>query len=337
MKTRSHFAVILRILLFTTLIGVLLAGIVIAIQRPISGRTHSFEALFTDASGLKTNADVRMFGVAVGKLTAIDLDGTNAKVRFTVNQDRAVFETSTFAIRYQNLIGQRYIDIKQPDATGPILKPDTMIGTERTIPSFDITTLFNGLEPVLKEFSPDALDQFMQNAIAVIEGDGTAIGATLDAIGTLSDYVSDRQSVISALLRNFRSVSEQLGGKSPETATLIRGISEVFVSLQAQFDGLIDFINVAPSVLGPLNSLLAAVGLTRPDNPDVQTDLRLLFPDPETAVDVLNKLPGLLQSLTVLLPDPNTDIDTTCSSGAAELPGVLSVLIAGQRISVCNG
>lgn len=337
MKSRSNLAVILRILLFTTAIGVLLAGIVVAIQRPISGATHSFEALFTDASGLKTNADVRMFGVAVGKVTAIDLDGTNAKVRFTINQDRDVFETSTFAIRYQNLIGQRYIDIKQPNATGPILKPDTMIGTEHTVPSFDITTLFNGLEPVLKEFSPDALNQFMQNAIAVIEGDGTAIGATLDAIGTLSAFVSDRQSVISALLRNFRSVSEQLGGKSPETATLINGISEIFVTLQAQFDSLIDFINVAPSVLGPLNSLLTAVGLTRPDNPDLQTDIRLLFPDPETAVDVLNKLPGLLQSLIVLLPDPNSDYDKTCSSGAAEVPGVLSVLIAGQRISVCNG
>ena len=139
------------------------------------------------------------------------------------------------------------------------------------------------------------------------------------------------------LLRNFEQVYQQLGGKSPETATLIRGISDVFVNLQKQFEGLMDFVDAAPSVLGPLNNLFAALGFTQPDNPDLQNDLRLLFPDPDTAIDLLNKLPGLLQTLTNLIPDPNNPIDPTCANGAAEVPQVVAVLIAGQRISICNG
>jgi phospholipid/cholesterol/gamma-HCH transport system substrate-binding protein len=337
MRKRSQTGLVLRLVVFTALIGVLLAGIVIAIQRPIDGKTRTFEALFTDASGLRANADVRMYGVAVGKVTGIDLDNNQARVRFTVVQDRPVFDTSKVAIRYQNLTGQRYVDIQQPDSPGTTLDPGTVIGTDRTVPSFDITALFNGMEPVLAEFSPEAVNQFLQNAIAVIEGDGKAVGSTLDAIEKLSAFVSNRQQVISVLLRNFEQVYQQLGGKSPETATLIRGISDVFVNLQKQFEGLMDFVDAAPSVLGPLNNLFAALGFTQPDNPDLQNDLRLLFPDPDTAIDLLNKLPGLLQTLTNLIPDPNNPIDPTCANGAAEVPQVVAVLIAGQRISICNG
>ncbi|AYF76797.1 MCE family protein [Nocardia yunnanensis] len=330
-------AVAFRLVLFTALIGALLAGIVLVIQRPVSGRTEAFDAILTDASGLRRNDDVRMFGVAVGKVTAIDLDGTQAKVRFTMQRDRPLYQTSTLAIRYQNLTGQRYLDIKQPDTAGARVRSGTTIGVEHTVPSFDITSLFNGMEPVLAEFSPDALNQFMRNAIAVIEGDGTKVGTTLDAIGKLSGYVTDRQAVISVLLRNFERVAEQLGGKSPETATLIKGISDVFVNLQKQFEGLMDFVDVAPSVLGPLNSLLARLGFTEPENLDLQNALRQLLPDPQASVDFLDKLPGLLQSIIATIPARDNRVDTTCHSGAAEVPAPLAVLIAGQRISLCNG
>ncbi|AYF79595.1 MCE family protein [Nocardia yunnanensis] len=314
-----------------------MAGIIVAIQRPINGHTIDLEATFTDASGLHTNDDVRMFGVAVGKVSAIDLVDGRARVRFTVQRDRPVYDSSTLAIRYQNLTGQRYVDIKQPDHPGTRLTAGASIGAEHTIPSFDITALFNGMEPVLAEFSPDALNHFMSNAIAVIEGDGTAVGTTLDAIEKLSAYVSDRQAVISLLLRNFEQVAQHLGGKSPEAATLIKGISDVFVNLQKQFEGLMDFVNVAPSVLGPLNSLLARLGFTQPDNPDLQQDLRYLFPDPQTTVDLLNRLPGLLQSLIALLPATPAGVDRTCSKGSAEVPAPLAVLIGGQRVSICKG
>ncbi|MBL1079603.1 MCE family protein [Nocardia sp. 2] len=335
----SNRALVVRVVAFTAVIVGLLSAIVLVIQRPISGATSTFEAMFTDASGLRTNADVRMFGVAVGKVTAIDLDGTRARVRFTVVRDRPVYQTSTLAIRYQNLAGQRYIDVKQPDTAGPRRDSGSLFDTDHTTGSFDITALFNGMAPVLKEFSPDALNQFTRNAIAVIEGDGSAVSPTLEAIGTLSQYASDRQALISVLLRNFEQVSQQIGGKSPEAATLIKGISDIFVNLQKQFDGLMDFVGVAPPILGALNNLLAAIGLTHPDNPDLQADLRLAFPDPDAAIDLLNKIPGLVQSLIAVIPSGPAagQIDMTCRNGVAEVPTALAVLIAGQRISVCNG
>ncbi|NNH72776.1 MCE family protein [Nocardia uniformis] len=326
-----------RFALFVAAMMLLTAGIVQAIQRPIAGDTNSFTALFADSSGLKTGDDVRMFGVAVGKVKSIALDGKRARVGFTVHRDRPVYRSSILSIRYQNLAGQRYIEVRQPDSPGERLAAGATVGLDHTTGSFDITSLFNGMEPVLKEFSPEAVNQLAVNALAVLQGDGTRIGATLDAIGTLSGFATDRQAVISVLLRNFKQIADQIGGTSPEAGILIQGISDVFVNLQKQFDGLMDMVDVAPSIFTPINNLLATLGFTYPANPDLDNDLQRLFPDPDAAIDTLSRLPGLLQSLIALMPAGNTGVDLTCSRGRAEVPAVVDVLIRGQRIAVCKG
>ncbi|GAB2544281.1 MlaD family protein [Nocardia heshunensis] len=331
----SLLGIAVRFGIFATVMVVLLVGIVAAIQRPVAGGARSFDALFTDVSGLRTGSDVRMYGVAVGKVSDIDLDGGNARVRFSVQNDRPVYEASRLAIRYQNLTGQRYIDIQQPDRAGAPARSGTTIGLEHTSGSFDITTLFNGMEPVLKEFSPEAVNQLAVNARAVLEGDGSRVGATLNAVGVLSAYATDRQAVISALLHNFDQIAQQIGGKSPEAGLLIDGISTVFVNLQKQFDGLMDAVDVAPPVLGALNNLLAALGFTHPGNPDLDADLRSLFPDPQTLLDTIGKLPAFIQSLTAAVP-VRAGVNFTCSHGQAQLPAVADILISGQRIAVCN-
>ncbi|MGX1778829.1 MCE family protein [Nocardia brasiliensis] len=332
--------VLLRLGLFTAVMLALLALVATAIMRPVQGETTDYRAEFTDASGLRTGDDVRMFGVQVGKVTAIELHDAQALVRFTIQQDRPVFAGSVFAIRYQSLTGQRYIDVRQPDSPGERLGSGSRIGTDKTVPSFDITQLFNGLEPVLAEFSPGALNKFAENVLAVIQGNGSGIGPTLDAFEKMSRYVNDRQTLLSTIVSNLQGISDQIGGRSPYLITLLRGLAEVFTVFRDKVAGLIDFAMVAPSALGPLNNMLATLGFTEHRNPNLEQDLRRLFPNPQEALDLLGRLPGLLQAFDNLLPSPRAtagSIDLTCARGPAAVPAPFAVLIAGQRISICNG
>ncbi|MFE3189787.1 MlaD family protein [Nocardia sp. NPDC059240] len=340
MKRPTLRGVLVRLGVFTAVMGVLLAVVITAITRPVGGRTDGYSAAFTDASGLKSGDDVRMYGVQVGKVTGIDLRGNQARVRFTVQSDRPIYTASVLAIRYQSLTGQRYIDVRQPDSSGTRLPPGSAIDADKTVPSFDITQLFNGLQPVLQEFSPGALNKFAESVLAVIQGDGTGIGPALDAFEKLSRYVTDRQTVLSAIVSNLRSISDQIGGKSPYLITLLKGLADVFTVFQDQVDGLLQLAAVTPSTLAPLNSIMSILGLTVFDNPSLDKDFRLLFPDPQAALDLLGTLPGLLQSMSNLLPPadvPPGQLQLSCSKGQAQLPDPLSILIAGQRISICNG
>ncbi len=321
---------------FSVAMIVILATIVGAIQRAPSGPVQHHTALFTDANGLKSGDDVRMFGVAVGKVAAVGLRGNDAAVELRVQQGHAIYTNSTLAIRYQTLTGQRYVDIQQSPQPGGELAAGATIGTDRTVPSFDITTLFNGLQPVLAELSPAALNQFTESLLAVIEGNGSGIGPALDAIGKLGRHVSDRQVVISALMRNLAEISDKIGGRSPHLVVLLARIADVFTSLEQKIAGLVDFALTAPPVLAPLDSLLATFGLTPNTNPDIDTLVRKAFPDPGEAVELLQKIPSVLAALNTAIPS-STSVPRTCSRGAADdVPPVLQVLVDGQKVTICK-
>lgn len=325
-----------RLIIFAAAMCGVLALVFAAIARPVSGPTTGYRAMFTDANGLKSGDDVRLYGVAVGKVQAIHLDGADASVRFTTRTSTKIYRNTRLAIRYQNMTGQRYVDIQQPDRPAGALAAGALISTAQTVPSFDITSLFNGLRPVLTTLSPGELNSFTESMIALIEGNGTGVGPALDAIGKLGSYVGDRQQVISVLMRNLGEISDKIGGKSAGLVTLLRNLADVYESLQVNMNGLVDFAETAPPVLNPLDDLLATLGLTVGDNPDVNTLIRKIFPDPHQAVDVLSRLPAVLSALNQAIPN-FAGQGPLCSKGKADVPQALRVLLAGQAVVVCNG
>ncbi|MFD0364161.1 MlaD family protein [Nocardia sp. GCM10030253] len=326
-----------RLGVFAVVMAVVLSLILAAIKRPVSGDTEAHDALFTDANGLKVGDDVRMYGVQVGKIERISLDGIRAKVRLTVTTSTPIYDNSTLAIRYQNLTGQRYIDLQQQPDPGVRLPAAAAIDTKMTVPSFDVTSLFNGLKPVLATMSPEAVNQFTESMLAVIEGDGSGLGPAMDAIGKLSKYVGDRQQVIATLVRNMSDIADRVGGRVHYLVPLLARLTDIFQALQANIGGLAEFAMTAPSVLAPLDRLLNTFGLTEHSGPDVDALIRGLFPDPREAVEVFGRLPGLLASVDAALPRTVAGWQPECSKGNADLPKPVQVLIAGQKVAICNG
>ncbi len=333
----SVFGSAWRLTAFAVTMIVILGLVVVAIQRPVSGDTAEYSAVFTDANGLRTGDDIRRFGVQVGKVEDISLRGNQAVVRFTLRADSPLYDNSRLAIRYQNLTGQRYVDLQNEATPAGRTAAGSTVGVDRTIPSFDVTMLFNGLEPVLATFSPEALNRFTASLLAVIEGDGNGIGPALAAIGTLSSYAADRQAVITAMISNLSAISDKLGGRSHNLVTLLTKVTDVFSSLQIKVNGLIDFAMTAPPVLGPIDSLLATLGLTEDTNPDLEDTLRTAVPDPTAVADVLAQLPGLLAGLRQSLGPVTSGVDPVCTKGQAEVPAPLAILFDGQQVSVCKG
>ncbi|MFE3543807.1 MCE family protein [Nocardia sp. NPDC059177] len=332
MKTRS---LALRVVVAVALMAVVLVGVLRLIERPVRGDTDTYTALFTDANGLRAGDDVRLHGVQVGKVAGIELAGTLARVRFSVVRDRPVYTTTTVAVRYQNLTGFRYLDLVQPDRPGETRAPDAEFGTTETIPAFDITTLFKGLQPVLAQLSTDEINRFTTSMLAVIQGDGTGLGPALDAVDTLSRYASDRQVVISTLVRNLGQISDRLGGRSGQAVQLLTNLTNLFTAIAEKLPGLVDFSMTIPPVIEPIQSMLRTAGITGDENHDLDLVLRNAFPDQQVAVAVFDRLPGLIQSMAALVPAADGG-GLRCSQGVAVAPEPLQVLIAGQGVVLCH-
>ncbi|WP_225728579.1 MULTISPECIES: MlaD family protein [unclassified Nocardia] len=326
-----------RLGLFAAVMMVVLALVLTAIKRPVAGDTEAHDAIFTDANGLKVGDDVRMYGVQVGKVEGISLEGDKAKVRLTVKTATPIYDNSTLAIRYQNLTGQRYIDLQQQPNPGVRLPANARIDAKMTLPSFDVTSLFNGLKPVLATMSPETVNQFTESMLAVLQGDGNGLGPALDAIGKLSKYASDRQAVIGTVVRNMSDLADKVGGRVHYLVPLLARLTDIFQALQQNIGGLAEFAMSAPSVLGPVDRLLSTIGLTKDSGQDLDALIRSLFPDPKQAVEVFGRLPGLLSAIDASLPRTVAGWQPECSKGTMQAPAPLRMLIAGQQVTLCNG
>jgi phospholipid/cholesterol/gamma-HCH transport system substrate-binding protein len=139
------------------------------LQRDIAGPTTSYSAIFSDVSGLVEGDDVRVAGVRVGRVDNVELTGGNqAKVTFRVRSNQTLYNTTLASVTYQNIIGQRYLGLTQGSAQNEgerrRLPAGGQIPEERTNPSFDISYMLNGFEPLFTELDPKQVDN-LTNAI----------------------------------------------------------------------------------------------------------------------------------------------------------------------------
>ena len=119
-----------KVITFFALSAVMLLLLVNTMIDDVGGDTFSYDARFTEVSGLRTGDDVRVAGVQVGKVTAVEVDpasGNTALVGFTLRRDQPLRSNATLVMRYQNLLGQRYLSLVQPKQHGAVMPENSVV------------------------------------------------------------------------------------------------------------------------------------------------------------------------------------------------------------------
>lgn len=301
------------------------------------GDRVSYDARFDDVSGLYTGDDVRLSGVLVGTVTAIDLDGGRAKVAFEVDAAHAVRSTTQAAVRYQNLLGQRYLELVQPDDAGTELPSGSSMGDDMTIPSFDITTLFDGFEPIFEVLDTEQVNRFAQNVLDLVQGDGSGLGPVLRDLDGLTTYAQQREDLIVLLVRNLGAISGVVGQRSEQLGRLFAELDRVVSTFGDQADDLLAAVDDINAGQGPFLD----IGEQLRDTYDseygpVDAAFKRVVPGAQQIVDLLAMVPGLLRSVDDTLKSSPERQVYACSSGDAGIPGIGSVMLGNQQLVVCR-
>lgn len=324
---------VVRLTIFVAIVTACSIIIVTALRTPVEGDQVEYDALFSDVSGLFAGDDVRMSGVQVGKVEAVELDGVDARVRFTVQSDRPVFRTTQPAIRYQNLLGQRYIELIQPDGTPARAETGHTFPLESTISSFDVSKLFNGFRPLFDTLDSAQLNQFGENILRVLQGDGAGIGPVLADLDSLTKYAKDREAVIVLLIRNLGEISNQIAGKSAQVGDLVEQLGGLLSRFSTKADEIVASTKTANRALQPAVELLEQLEDSYNQSYQPLDGLfRRLTPRADQLVEILSLVPSLLSGL-------NTSTSTasySCTSGGADIPGIGNVVLGNQRLVVCK-
>ncbi|WP_024801452.1 MCE family protein [Nocardia sp. BMG51109] len=226
------------------------------LARSVDGDTNSYSATFSDVLGLRVNDDVRMAGVRVGKVKEIELDGDHrAKVTFDVERDQTLFGNTKALVRYQNLIGQRYLALA-PGKTGDAvpLRNNGSIPLDRTEPSFDISGLLNGFQPLFQTLQPEQINNLSNTFIMALQGDGVSLSTFLTQAAGLAGDFQRRDAILTDVITNLSATMQGLAKRGDELETLVTQTRALIGGLYEQGQSLQQStVQIADATTGLVN------------------------------------------------------------------------------------
>lgn len=271
MASRVRFRVTsvhIKVIAFFTTSALLLVLLSNTLADKVDGPTREFRAEFADVSGLRTGDDVRVAGVQVGKVTSIEVNGERgdtAMVAFTLAEDQPLLSNTSLVMRYQNLLGQRYLSLVQPERRGDELEEGATVPIERTSPGFDLTALLNGFRPLFDVLEPEDVNELSESVIKVLQGEGGTVADLLDQTAQLTDFLADRDDLFAALFDNLTPVLVDLAGRGDELRGTIRQLTTFMSGLARNrkvfgrtIDNIAEVIDTSEAFLRNVRGPLAA-------------------------------------------------------------------------------
>jgi len=363
-RNATTIAAGIKLLVFT-ICSILVTGLLAAIMGNFGfGDSTEYRAVFSTASMLEKGDDVRVAGVSVGEVKKVEhYHRTQALVTFSVKSDVPLTTTSRAEIRFLNLVGDRYLALEAgdeaggalPDAmdeqgddgvggdsggdapsTGTPLKSGATIPVAQTAPALDLTTLFNGFQPLFQALDPKQVNELSLNLVRVLQGEGGTIQELLANTASLTNSLADRDELIGQVVNNLTQTLDTVDQRHQELNTLV-------TELQRWMGDLARDRNTIGSSLDNISDLTVVVAdLLREGRPIVKSDLVKL----KQLARLLNK-PKNQQQITELLdrlPESMTDQTRTgtygswysyyvCGfSGRITLPGNLGTIPGLQQV-----
>ncbi|WP_039803345.1 MCE family protein [Nocardia araoensis] len=236
------------------------------LARIVSGDTYTYSATFSDVLGLHEGDDVRMAGVRVGKVEKIELGRdahlkkSVAKVTFVVQRDQTIYNDTKALVRYQNLIGQRYVALAPGKGSNPApLKNNGSIPIDRTEPSFDISGLLNGFQPLFQVLQPEQVNRLSETFIQALQGDGVSLSAFIVQAAQLATDFQRRDAILSDVITNLSGVMSGLAKRGDELETLVTQTRALIGGLYDQGQSLLasteQIASATTSVVGMLDRI----------------------------------------------------------------------------------
>jgi phospholipid/cholesterol/gamma-HCH transport system substrate-binding protein len=203
----------------TTLATALLA---ITIGNITFGAKKSYQAVFSDATGVVKGDDIRVAGVKVGSVQGVKIvNRTQALVEFSVEETTRLTESTYATIRYRNLVGQRYIALTQGTGGEDVLREDATIPVDRTQPALDLTVLFNGFKPLFAAMTPSDVNKLSYELIRVFQGEGGTLEGLLRSTASVTNTLASRDQLIGDLIANLNQTLVTVGSRDDQLSDLI--------------------------------------------------------------------------------------------------------------------
>lgn len=253
----SHRSMVIKVSIFTLAMLLVSAGLVVIFGDFRFGPESTYHATFTDASRLKAGQKVRIAGVPVGAVSGVKLNPDNTiDVTFGVDKRYTLYSSTRAVIRYENLVGDRYLEITSGPGELRKLPPGGTINAQHTQPALDLDALLGGLRPVLKGLDADKVNTISSAVIELLQGQGGALANVLSDTSAFSSALGQRDQLIGDVITNLNTVLGTVDQRSAQFSASVDQLQQLITGLAKNKDDIAGAIPPLASTTTDLTELL---------------------------------------------------------------------------------
>jgi phospholipid/cholesterol/gamma-HCH transport system substrate-binding protein len=281
---------------------------------PLKPKGYQFNVAFREAGQLAQEADVRISGVSVGKVKAIETDKGSGASDATIELESryAPIPMDTKAIlRQKTLLGETYVELTPGSRAARTVPEDGRLPAGQVAPTVELDEIFRAFD----EKTRRAFGVWMQQLALATQGRGRDIS---DAIGNLAPFAEDTTTLLKILnaqdanvqsvVRDTGEVFDALSERDGQLRSLIESSNRVFATTAARSRELEETFRALPTFERESQTTVSRLTKFSRDTNPLVTQLR---PAARELSPTMEQLSALAPDLKALFRDLNPLIDAS--------------------------
>jgi len=253
----SHRSMVIKVSVFAVVMLLVAAALVVVFGDFRFGPESTYHATFIDASRLKSGQKVRIAGVPVGAVKGVKLNPDNTiDVEFGIDKRYQLYSSTRAVIRYENLVGDRFLEVTSGPGELRKLPPGATINSQHTQPALDLDALLGGLKPVLKGLDADKINAISGAVIELLQGQGGALANVLADTSSFSSALGKRDQLIGDVITNLNTVLGTIDQRSAQFSASVDQLQQLITGLANNKDSIAGAIGPLSSTTTDLTELL---------------------------------------------------------------------------------
>ncbi|AWH91149.1 MlaD family protein [Dietzia lutea] len=206
-----------------------------------------------ESGGLAAGDDVRIAGVPVGRVEALELDDDHVDVEFSVDSEHFIGDRTEVSVRMLSPVGGLYVALL-PAGDDPLTGP---IPLERAQLPFLVADMFAEADAVIAELDTAELRRALDATARSLDGSPGALETTATDIEAVMDVMARQKTQVEDLLSLSNEYLGTVNANQDLALEIIRGYAVLGPQLLAAADDVKTFADGLAGLSGLLFDFLS--------------------------------------------------------------------------------
>jgi virulence factor Mce-like protein len=332
-RSRRLHAVVVLIGLLAVVIG----SVVIVPQfgEPVLRLTAHFDRVV----GLYVGSDVRILGVKIGEVTAIQPTGDDVRVQMRYSARYHIPADARVMLIPPSIVSDRYVQFTPASGDGPSLVDNADIPLDRTSAPLETDDVYRALSDFLGALGPNganasgAFSDLIHTAREALQGNGENLRQTLDGLSKVASALADKRQDLFSTLDNLQKFTTMLASVDAQLRSFNVQLANVAGQLASDRDVLAAMLHDLTQALTSITTFVRDNRAALKSDVDALADITTTVAQQQQALITIFDTAPLTVSNLVLAYNaktgnldlrPNLVISSATAPASFELPGATS-------------